>query len=94
MAQETHLFQPKFTLGEFDIRFLFLQTLKNNLQMHCMFLRVPLVYQNIFNKHEDEFIQKLTKHSIHEVYECSGCIGESKGDHYAITHLKHYLRYV
>jgi hypothetical protein len=81
VPQEFHTLQQEFTFGEFSIKLMISQTLKDNSEVFVMFLLVFGIDEDIIDKDHYEFVKLRHKHGVHEVYEVGWGIRETKG-HY------------
>jgi uncharacterized protein YeaC (DUF1315 family) len=78
----THKFDGiklKFTFREFGIQMVISQTLKNNMKMSSMIIKIFRIDQNIVDKNHDEFIEFRHEDRVHEIHEICRCIGKTKG---------------
>jgi hypothetical protein len=79
VPQEFDAFQPEFTFGEFSIKLMISQTLKDNSEMVGVFFLVFRIDEDIIDKDHDKLIELRHEYGVHEVHEVGRCVSESEG---------------
>ncbi|MFS7889171.1 hypothetical protein Hanom_Chr00s000003g01603831 [Helianthus anomalus] len=78
MSQKLNFLKPKFTLGEFGKKLLFLQEFQSKTKMFLVISSRLRINQDIINENDDELIQIRLADPIHQVHENSRSIGQTE----------------
>jgi hypothetical protein len=79
VPQEFDTFQPEFAFGEFSIKLMISQTLKDNSEMVGVFFLALRIHEDIIDEDYDKFIELRHEYGVHEVHEVGRRISESEG---------------
>jgi hypothetical protein len=83
VTQELNFGQPELTLAELLIQLMITQLLKHDAEMLFMLFLTLKKDQDVVYKDHDKLVQLFHKNRVHQVYEESGGVGQTKR-HYQI----------
>jgi hypothetical protein len=78
VTQKLNFSQPELALAEFCIQLMITQLLKHNVKMLFMLFLTLTKDQDVINEDHNKLVQLFHENRVHQVYEVSGGIGQTK----------------
>jgi hypothetical protein len=81
VTQELDFGQPELTLAKLCIQLMIMQSLKHNAEMLFVLFLTLRKDQDVVNEDHDKLVQLFHENRVHQVYEMSGVVGQTKRHH-------------